>query len=246
MAALSELRARGKDAEPAADAIRNYMIDPNEKVVLAAVEAIEKVRPDLYKPLSTMVLDKDWSERHRALTQLGDLGRTAFPGKSVIVAKLKVTMAPFDHFPDGRGGFDESKFRELYPLHLLIECLGKIDPEDPDRIAALKELAADYSPPLAPSINRSRRLLSMSATDAIGFLHKWASGDETKRKDILPLLKIALEKGDTPAVLQALGICAEYGNLAGPMFPRIRELKFSPDGQIRDAAKKAADRIENA
>lgn len=83
VAALSKLRDMGEHAGPAAEAICNCLIDPSDEVVLVAFEAIEKVRPDLCKPLSKLILE--YGAREKAAVVLGAMGTKAAPAKCLLI-----------------------------------------------------------------------------------------------------------------------------------------------------------------
>jgi hypothetical protein len=241
VAALNELRGKGEEAEPAAEAIINCLLDSSEKVVLAAVEAIEKVRPDLYKPLSNLVLDDSPDGRQRAAAQLGAMGDKAVPAKSLLVTLLRTAMANLDGPPDPRE-FSHARGK-LSPIAAvtLIEAIRKIDPDDPEPIKALKELAKNLGDETA---HRGLWRAGIAPDDALLSLHKWAGDDEGRRKELLPLLKTILNREPVYALVLALRICADYGELAKGMSETIRKLKLHQDERVRDAAKKALDRIE--
>lgn len=240
VAALNELRSKGEEAEPAAEAIINCLLDPSEKVVLAAVETIEKVRPDLYKSLSNLVLDESPYERERAAVQLGALGGKAAPAKTLLVTLLRTAMANLDG-PDPRDFFPARGKLSDIRVVTLVQAIRKIDPDDPEPIKALKELAKDLGDETA--YRRSVRA-GIAPDNALLSLHKWAGDDEGRRKELLPLLKAALDRESLDALLLALKICADYGELAKGMSETIRKLKLHKEEQVRDAAKKALDRIK--
>jgi HEAT repeat protein len=61
--AVQALGEKGDDAKPAVRALCSATLDTSAKVKQAALEALEKVRPDLYKPLVVVLREGNRSER---------------------------------------------------------------------------------------------------------------------------------------------------------------------------------------
>ncbi|MEO2089438.1 MAG: hypothetical protein ABGY75_08070, partial [Gemmataceae bacterium] len=87
LAAITELAAKGEAAAPAAKHLCDAMLDKSESVAIAALAAVEKVRPDLYKPLVDLCVDNGAS-RFDALLVLGKMGGDASPAANVIASRM--------------------------------------------------------------------------------------------------------------------------------------------------------------
>jgi hypothetical protein len=69
--ALEDLAKKGARARPLAEKICNTILDSNSSVSLAAIASLEKIRPDLYKPLVELFIDKSSEKHFNALATLG-------------------------------------------------------------------------------------------------------------------------------------------------------------------------------
>ena len=270
--AIASLNALGPKAEPASKSLCDAILDPVPQVGLAALRALEVVRPDLYKPVSTLLLDKDRYARSglnanqmRSVKEIGELGEKARPTVNIILAKLqqRIVEENTDRF---------SKYENyLEPdLSILFATLRSIKPQDKDVIGVAKTFAGDK--------NKD----SASRLAAIRYLHDWATNDERRRREtlhgvvagfadpvaVLPSLHLAairyardsegnelkrrrevlplISAGLTnPAcVVPCINLVAEYGALATPLVPTLRNLKLSATAAVREAATTAVNRIE--
>lgn len=221
-AAAEEIGKLGKAASPAARQLCDAVLDPNRDVSLAAFSALEKVSPEVHKPLATIMLDRDESNKLDAIKSLGKLGEKAQPLGGVVTQWL-VTASKTQ--PDGP---DRYEFNNR--VEALTAAVVKMRPENPDDIKAFMKLAGPLNK------NSTIRL------GALKVLTEWAErGKDERRRDILPVLKSGLTTGMPLHCLEAAG---SYGDLAADLLPTIRELKLSSDKSIRDAATKAAAKIE--
>ena len=91
--AAETLKSLGEKAAPAIDAICRSLMDQSAGMKRATLEAIEKVRPDLYKWTATMLLDGDSAKRANAVVRIGQLGQPAKPLAPVIFDLLKRELA---------------------------------------------------------------------------------------------------------------------------------------------------------
>ena len=131
--AADALRAKGEEAAPASKALCDALIDLSPKVNIAALEALEKVRPDLYKPLSTMLLDGTRPKQLEAVKELGLMGEKALPVTNVLLTRLRKELAGRTN----RYRYGLSEFELAY-----FTTIKLIKPNDPDTIKLYKSMAS--------------------------------------------------------------------------------------------------------
>src|SRR6266487_6223495 len=91
LAAVKKAEALGPKAEPILKSVCDRLVDTSPKVGLAALVAIEKIDPDLYKPLSDWLLSRkdDDASINRAFAELTKLGERAKLLSTVMATRLK-------------------------------------------------------------------------------------------------------------------------------------------------------------
>lgn len=224
VAAVKALGEKGVDAGPAARSLCDALLDQSPQVAVAALEALEKVRPDLYKHVSTMVLDKDRQKQMTAIQELGLLGEKANPVITVLLARLRTELATRN--VKGLHARGLSEFETAY-----FSAIRQIKPDDSETIKLYKVMAG------ATNQDGYARL------EAILFLSDWAAEEEARRKELLPLLKSGL---DNPVCqVPCIKLCGTYGALAKDFVPLLKKLKLSNNENVRMAASTALDQIEN-
>ncbi|HBI45884.1 MAG TPA: hypothetical protein DDY78_23970 [Planctomycetales bacterium] len=196
------------------------MMDGSQKVATAALDSLEKVRPDLYKPLSTLVLDATPAKQLAAIKEIGLMGEKAYPAMSLLLARLRGELAK----PAYRRGLSELALAYF-------AAIRQIKPDDAETIKLFKVMAGVS--------DRD----SYARLESLIFLEDWAGEDESKRKEVLPLLNVGLDDGICQ--LNCIQTAGGYGVLAKDFVPKLKKLKLSSLEQIRDAAGAAADKIEN-
>lgn len=93
LAAAKELQQLGPKARDAARPLCQACMDPAGRVSVAAIEAIEAIRPDLHAHIITIVRDNDGGRRDRAFDLLARLGEDAAPVTPIAVAYLRRAAA---------------------------------------------------------------------------------------------------------------------------------------------------------
>jgi hypothetical protein len=215
--AAEECGSLGEAAAPLSKELCDVVLDPNQQVALAAFTALESVRPDLYKPLALLLIDKDRYNREAGAMRLGKLGEDGKPATAILVNVLKQSVSV--------------QVPQLMPVDLQVyAALGKIGADDPDTVKAMKLLAGP-----ANSSTRHRY-------QAIGFLAQWADKDEERRKEVLPLVKAGFDNADT--LIACITLAGAYGELSKELLPTLKKFKLSGDAAIREAATKAVAAIE--
>jgi hypothetical protein len=199
----------------------NTLLDANATTRQEAFEALEKVRPDLYKYLTPFVLDQREKVRINAADGLAGLGVAAKPAIGVLVAKVYESSLKI---PDKSDLGYDTMDRAIYPV------LKKLRPDHPNDIKLLMKIAA---PETASGIHRGQAL------DVLGL---WAGEDMEKRKQLLPLIKSGLEHDYTAVI--SLKLAGNYGALSKDLVPQIRKLKLSKNETFRSEATTALEKID--
>jgi hypothetical protein len=219
--AIEFLASKGEAAAPAAGALCDTILDSSPKVGAAALAAVEKVRPDLYKPLTALVVDKEVKHRLEGAKELGLIGEKALPAVNVLTATLRRELAQ----GPGDGGRLTDIQQELF------NSIRQIKPDDTATVAIYKAIAGPTNKHAA------------ARGEAFEFLHQWAGADDKRRKEVLPLVKSGVE--NDMCRVQCIRYLGEYGPLAKECLPRLKQLKLSSDATVRDAATASVDKIEN-
>ena len=219
--AAETLGDMGENASPASEALCEAITDQSPQVATAALDAMQKVRPDLYNPLSTLILDKDKNKQAAAIVEFALMGEKAAPVLPVLRAKLKTVLSK-DVF--GQGGLSRSS-------KACFDALQQINPQDQETFKLLLFVASPQSK------NSAAKL------EAITLLCIIAGEDEACRKKILPVLKGGLD--DRSCLIKCMEVLGEYGKLAKDALPQLKKLKLSSEETVRKAANVAVDRIEN-
>lgn len=241
-AALDALRRANDSSDEVVAAICDCLYDQGPPVVLSALAALERLRPDLHKVLSALCLDESASARTEAVRSLGRIGNKAIPAKKALVSRLKNSVAA-----GGSGTPVDSSgigIPRTMPVRLLAAVILQIDPEATEPIALWKEVAKDYY--LDGTFGQFSKGVGITPIEAIKFLHAWAGNDWNRRRELLPILSVMLETNSNECVRLALQIAGEYAVLSRPLVPRITELKLSPSGPVRELAGTALRQIADA
>lgn len=218
--AAEGLRKLGPKAAEAAKELCDATLDPSNQVSDAAFDALGTVRPDLAKSLRIVLRDTNDRTRIAAIKDLANLGADAEPTVHVLVQTLATSVAkdktgrPFVYAADEQ----------------VFTAVVKIGLEDAEAVKLLKAIAG----------RDTRSILYRQR--ALEVLMDWAVGDDDRKKEMLPLLKLGLE---TPGLEAACcGHAARYGALAKDLVPVMKPLAFGRTDTIRNAAVKAIDTIE--
>ncbi len=237
--ACDDLKAKGEDAAPATKYICNSLTDPSLKVATAALNALEVVSPQLYKPVSILVLDSHYQNQIDAGVALGLMGNKAKPAMGLMVALLRKAISTESSAGSKREGYSPGLLNltgsravpgARYCANKIIEAILQIDPNESESIRIVKSFA---SPTNASSHGR---------VDAFLYLCTLAGDDEAKRKGLFPFMKAGLY--DTPNAVVYIQKAGEFGALAKEFLPGLTKMKIAPDKAIRDAAIKAISQIE--
>lgn len=159
LAAVEEIGSKGPPAAATATDLCAAMLDSNQRVASAALQALEKVSPDLYRPVSTHLLDQNANQRAKALRDIREMGARAKPFTPVLLARLKASVI------QGVGG-DE-----------YLEALQAVEADDAATVEFMTRLAAP------------RTTVPALRGPALIFLGNWAAGDEERGRKVLPFVR---------------------------------------------------------
>jgi HEAT repeat protein len=237
--AAKSIGDRGPEAADAATALCDSLMDSSLQVGTMSLEALEKVRPDLYKHVSTLILDKDRLKQKQAIGELGLMGDKALPVTNILLARLRTELSSTNAYRPrpviGAAPVPANPFGAPSGLtdfeHAYLNALEQIKPSDGETIRIYKVLAG--------STNKK----SYVRRSALVYLNGWAGEDEPKRKEILSLLKAALP--DPVCQVTCIEIVGSYGALAKDCIPLLKRLKLSNEEVVRNSASAAIDKIEN-
>jgi hypothetical protein len=173
LTAIEKLAAMGPKAKPDLKDVCDRLVDPSPKVATAALVAVEKIDPELYKPLSSYLLTppgKGFAAYSEALEKLTEMKEKVKPASLVLIARWHAESAnptPSTQIADA--------------LHSIIKG---VKPNDAESIKAIKAIATK---PLPARDNAH----AMIRGQAMLYLASWATGDEAKCKEVLPIVKSA-------------------------------------------------------
>ena len=237
LSTLQILGKRGTDGGKYAGLICDAILDSNPQVRTAAVEALEKVRPDLYKPVTMLMVDATPANQDAGILQLTRMGEEAAPAINLVLYSLTGALS---------GGLNNNSKNDrgdgqLLPRQLiLIDAVNNIKPTDPTIINIYKSTA----------VNWSRK--GWNCVMIVSLIEEWAGDNVNRRKEFLPILMTVIlnEQSGLPAnrhqpQIKCMEILGEYGPLAVKFAPLLKKLKLSSDASIRDAAALALEKVES-
>jgi hypothetical protein len=209
-----------KLGEGAARPLCDAMLDKDDKVATAALVALEKAHPTLYKPVVKLVIDDQMKNRAKALEEFSMMGADALPALGLLVARSRSALAEA-----------KTDQRFVAVVKEYMKTISAIGPEERETVEFLKD--AVESP------------IAQIREDALERLVAWAGDNEARRKEVLPLLKtgIALPGADALPFIKAAG---RFGGLSRGLLPALKKLKLSGMAAVRDAATEAVEAIEKS
>ena len=221
---IRTLAKQGLGAAKYAGPLCDALMDPNPQVKTAAIEAIEKIRPDLYKPLTLLVIDASEVNNSAGLIELGNMGETALPTINLLLSQMRIELA--------KGPNEKHKFTAKQQL--IIDTVNNISPDNPNTIAIYKTTATNWF------------LKGFNCTEVLLPIYAWTGDDVERRKQMLQFLMTVLssDKVQYSFRLECIAQVGEYGSLAKDFVPILRKLKLSPEAVMREAASKALDKIQ--
>jgi hypothetical protein len=142
--AAETLGSMGIKARPACRALCEAATDSSQKVSRAALVALEKIDPDLQKPIFVLLIDGQAANHIQALGKLDELGDKGRAGVPVVVHQIDKCTSQLNEQIEGRFGRGGTAWGSL-TLFEVIErnmlTLTKIGPEEPQTVKTLTSLA---------------------------------------------------------------------------------------------------------
>jgi HEAT repeat protein len=227
-------------ARPAARALCEATVDPSEAVRRAALEALEKVHPELYKRVVVLLVDANPHNHTQASGALRGMGKDAEAATPVLLAHLRLHSGPPRPNQDTIFGL---KYPYADSARADIGALAKLAPTDPEVIKLLMDLS-EHLPANNPFYGGQVQLSAVEALREIG------KNYPEQRKRIVPALIAAAGEEDrrrgfgaqqSLAAIRALG---DFGPDARAAVPALKKLKLHPEDAIRQAASSALEKIE--
>jgi HEAT repeat protein len=213
--AAHELGKLGNKARDAARPLCEACMDSNGKVSVAAIDAMEKIRPDLHKHIVTIVSDSDKGKHIRAFRAFEELKEEAAPVVPLLLAYVS------------RGSAASATDRDS-PCIRAVMCLGAIAPDDTTIMQPLISVCRVH-----PG--------SYLANECIFELSKLGEAKPELRKKIMPTLTGALT---TPCKISAIQGLARFKSDARDALPQLKKMRFDDNEEVRKAAVGAIEKIE--
>ncbi len=231
--AAEALGEMGPAAAGARKPLCDAMKDLSGSVTVAALRAIEKVDPDLYKPLALVVLDPSTAKQCQGVLELGLLlGEKGEPAGYIVLTRMKAAMTARAALRPRTAAYNI----HYEPLTNLIDAsfiaLRMIGSEDAEVLRVMKLLAAAGSP--SAGVREK----------AIEFLAEWAGDKDDRRKQVAPLIRAGLK--DIPRPYLCIAAAGRFGKAGKDCLPLLRQLKLSGDEETRRLATEAVDKIEKS
>ena len=232
--AIEDLAKKGEKAAPVADKICDATMDSNVQVRLAALASLEKIRPDLYKPLIELLFDKNNFIRDRAITKLSEMGKDASPVVNILATQM-ISAFSFSKYGSisyqspitGSTGHYEAFLRGK----MLLSAINNIQNDH----ASIKPTLLLLARPTNLDVDFRFKCLDALITDA--------AGDPLKEKKLMLPVTDGIQQ-DPRRISEYVIRLGKFGKLAESQLPVLKKLKLSPDSAACDAASKAVEQIE--
>lgn len=242
MHALEEIAKLGADAKEASQDVVQAMLDPYAAVGETAAITLEKINPELQKPVLTVMVDQNSTSRREAIRSIGQMrgdGRAALP-----LLLFCVRYGSMEGLPSGRwpGSGEKARFPRATPRvnphqSYWVEALQAMCEVAPDDKTTVKIVVDLVSAPVAPMTPYTYGRTSTRAV-ALDLLGKV----EVEPKVAVGALIAALN--DPYHQARVIEDLIRHGAEAKDALPALRRLKFSTSATIREAAGRAIEKIE--
>jgi len=260
--AAAALADMGEKAMPAARALCQAATDPSQKVARAALQALEKVNPDLQQPVFVLVVDEKAANHEQALAKLGSLADQGKPALPVLLHEIKVCTEQLTG-PNARWG--QSTLIKVITRAMV--ALVKTAPDDPHAVKALIDLSKLTTQTRFRVRVKDRSIVTEKPFrhSALTLLGEVAENQPEQRKKIIPPLTAALKEAaqqtsstNANAILDAIAQVEFAGDAlikCGPeakktlekeVLPRLKDLQFNKSDQVRQTAEALRKKIEEA
>lgn len=190
--ALEALADMGPDAADASEAILAVMTDKSPGLQQAAMDALEKVNPSLHKPVLTLFVDRDQTNKMHALAELGKMGPDAKAAVPTLLRFYQYQLnTPDPNIFPPVGAYSVST----------LAALNSIDPDNKDFHDIL--LSAASAPPNAAARGRD----GQTKLEAIAIASSLVKGNHLDAaKVVKPLRQAVRDRFSRVAAITALAI----------------------------------------
>ena len=220
--AVESLGAAGKDAAPFLRQLCDATMDPNPKVVAAALQAVGKVEPKLAKPLSDLVIPSNVKTTVPVASlgadAVGSLRADGRPAAGVMLAVLKAEM--------GKGEKANSA-----TTRSMLAALANVGADDE---ATVKTCGAILGTNGVPTTHR---------TFAMAYFAAMIQEKAERFGAAKGYIEAAIAAPETQFSTRVIVSVGTMGSTAAPLLPVLERAKLSQDPVIRRAAFDAAARI---
>jgi hypothetical protein len=235
-----ELGKLGEGAKPAARALCEGITESStSKLHTACLEALEKVWPELYKLVVTILRDKSEIAKAEAIKTVQTYGDDGIAAVPVMLDNLKrqaaVRWSTFGEDRPRTEFMNSETFRKYggYPTPSIvatIEAMKKLDPKNADYVKIM--LAAS-------SVTNKAQANRALAIEALGDLAEDNAGHQRQIKQSL-----VAALADTRLRAVAIRSLGKLGPNAKDQLATLKKLKFDPLEEVRQAATEAIERIQ--
>jgi outer membrane biosynthesis protein TonB len=258
-ATLAEL---GEKAQPAAGALCEVALSPSQKVSRATLDALEKVHPELHRPVFVLIVDEKAANHLDALRTLSTLGEQGKPGTPVVLHEIKRCQELLND-PRARWG----QFALIQVTAESMKTLPKVAADDPGALRTIIDLTKFNLPGAITVRRKSGGFISTKAPfrhEGLAILGELAEGQPAFRNQIIlpvtALLKEAVQQTNAPnerQVLAAIEEVEDAGNallkcgdeakqtLTKEVVPRLKDLQFHKSDRVRKTAEALRQKIED-
>jgi HEAT repeat protein len=239
--AAEELGKLKDKARPAARALCEAALDAEESVRQAALEALEKVHPSLYKHVSTFLLDGNPQNRAEAAKSIRFMGKEGNAAAPLFLVQIKKDCYPRRYLNEAARTRPFIEFVSEDVVLVDLATLRAIAPDESSTLSIIVELATYEGE------NGEGSQVRAAAATAIGEL---ANRRPEQRPEMIRALLAAAQfhspRGnmmDSKTSTAALNALAKIGPEAKDAIPVLKKLKLSQDMAIREAAAAALEKI---
>lgn len=221
--AAQELAKLGEAAKPAARALCEAAVEPNNKLAREALEALQKIWPQLHDDVVMILADKNPQKRATAIKDILLLedGEAAVP---VLLENLKRHLTVANDF----GAADES-------VAFAIDALKRMAPKN---VGVVNVLLTGASPTNSKS---SHRIL------ALGTLGELVEENPKAAPQIKRMLLAGMADRNSKVRIAALRSIGNLGKHAkdNATLTIIKKLKLDGDEDVRSAATETLDKLQS-
>jgi hypothetical protein len=265
--AAEELGGMGEKAMPAARALCEATLDPSQKVARGALVALEKVHPELQKPVFVLLVDEKANNHVEALTTIVGLGEAGKPAVPVLLHEIKTCLQLLTN-PQARWGAPTL----VQVTGKTMETMVKIAPEDPLTVKTVIDLTKFTLADTFIAVKTKNQFVRTQKPfrySGVYLLGELAEAHAEYRKQILPALLDCLKEevqrigaanvNQTPPEFEAttaMDAVEEIGDSlvkCGPdakealtklVVPQLKELQFHKSDVVRKRAEELRKKIE--